>query len=408
MREFKGRSILEFPSSYVVIDVETTGLDPVRDSLIEVAALKIQDFQIVDSYSSLINPGIPISSFTTNLTGISNEQLSTAPEPVEVLDALKGFIGTDVVVGHNVNFDINFLYDNFEKYLHTHFSNNYLDTLRFSRKFFKLAPSHKLPTLAEYLQINVDVSHRALEDCYTTNQLYMKLLEASTKPSDQEQLLLDSMHYDNTNPFYGKQIVVKGLPQYYTFGFMKAAASKCNAKLSDIFYKSCDYIVFSKFTYKKYKYGERSLKFEKADRLVEEGSLTILSEDEWCQMMGLPIPSMPQKVKEKTNLDPKKIVTENTEFDETHPLYNKLCVFTGTLEKMVRKDAMQIVVDLGGQVGNSVTKNTNYLILGNNDYCPLIKDGKSSKQKKAESLKLAGNDIEIISEDVFYDMISEN
>ena len=78
-----------------------------------------------------------------------------------------------------------------------------------------------------------------------------------------------------------------------------------------------------------------------------------------------------------------------------------------TLEKMARKDAMQIVVDLGGLVGNSVTKKTNYLILGNNDYCSSIKGGKSSKQKKAESLKLAGNDIEIISENVFYDMISE-
>ena len=86
----------------------------------------------------------------------------------------------------------------------------------------------------------------------------------------------------------------------------------------------------------------------------------------------------------------------------------KLCVFTGTLERMLRKDAMQAVVDLGGQVGNSVTKKTNYLILGNNDYCPLITEGKSSKQKKAESLKLAGNDIEIISEDVFYDMIFDN
>ena len=115
MREFKGSSILEFPSSYVVIDVETTGLDPVRDSLIEVAALKIQDFQMVDSYSSLINPGILISSFITELTGISNEQLSAAPEPVEVLDALKRFIGTDVVVEHNVNFDINFIYDKCEK-----------------------------------------------------------------------------------------------------------------------------------------------------------------------------------------------------------------------------------------------------------------------------------------------------
>ena len=91
--------------------------------------------------------------------------------------------------------------------------------------------------------------------------------------------------------------------------------------------------------------------------------------------------------------------------DNTHPLYNKVCVFTGTLEKYSRQEAAQIVVNLGGSCGNSVTKKTNYLILGNNDYCSMIKDGKSSKQKKAEEYKLKGQDIEIIPESVFYDMI---
>lgn len=72
---------------------------------------------------------------------------------------------------------------------------------------------------------------------------------------------------------------------------------------------------------------------------------------------------------------------------------------------MARKDAMQVVVDLGGINGDSVTAKTNFLILGNNDYCSLIKDGKSNKQKKAEELRLKGVDIEIITENVFYDMI---
>lgn len=74
---------------------------------------------------------------------------------------------------------------------------------------------------------------------------------------------------------------------------------------------------------------------------------------------------------------------------------------------MNRKQAMQIVADYGGINGNNVTKKTNYLVLGNNDYCPLIKDpdGKSSKQLKAEQLKEKGQDIEIISENVFYDML---
>ncbi|MBQ3591050.1 MAG: hypothetical protein II979_03845, partial [Clostridia bacterium] len=90
-----------------------------------------------------------------------------------------------------------------------------------------------------------------------------------------------------------------------------------------------------------------------------------------------------------------------------NPLYGKVCVFTGTLERMQRKDAMQLVVNLGGSCGDSVTAKTNFLILGNNDYCTTIKDGKSTKQKKAEALILKGNDLQILSETAFYDMISE-
>ena len=101
------------------------------------------------------------------------------------------------------------------------------------------------------------------------------------------------------------------------------------------------------------------------------------------------------------------ISTQNTAFDVTHPLFGMTCVFTGTLEKMTRREAMQAVVDVGGAVGDNVTKDTNYLVLGNNDYCTTIKDGKSTKQKKAESLMLKGNDIAIIPENVFYEMLEK-
>ena len=72
---------------------------------------------------------------------------------------------------------------------------------------------------------------------------------------------------------------------------------------------------------------------------------------------------------------------------------------------MSRKEAMQLVADVGGICQNGVTKTTNYLILGDLDYCNAIKDGKSSKQKKAENLKLKGQDIEILSESVFHEML---
>lgn len=99
------------------------------------------------------------------------------------------------------------------------------------------------------------------------------------------------------------------------------------------------------------------------------------------------------------------ISSQTTAFDVTHPLFGMTCVFTGTLEKMTRREAMQAVVDVGGSVGDNVTKDTNFLILGNNDYCKTIKDGKSTKQKKAEALMLKGNDIAIIPENVFYEML---
>jgi len=69
---------------------------------------------------------------------------------------------------------------------------------------------------------------------------------------------------------------------------------------------------------------------------------------------------------------------------------------------------MQLVADFGGINEDTVTKQTNFLVLGNNDYCSTIKDGKSTKQKKAEAYKLKGSDIEIISENVFYDMINNS
>ncbi len=104
-------------------------------------------------------------------------------------------------------------------------------------------------------------------------------------------------------------------------------------------------------------------------------------------------------------IDISSIVPTEFEIYEDGFFYGKHVVFTGKLEKMLRKDAMQIVVNLGGILDNSVTKETNYLILGDNDYNAILKGEKSSKHKKAEELKLKGQDIEILDENTFYDLL---
>ena len=108
----KGKLTREWLDNYVVIDIETTGLTPLYDEIIEFAAIKIENDSIVDSYSTLIKPSQPISSFITSLTGITNELVENAPKIENVIDNIISFIADKTIVGHNVSFDINFLYDN--------------------------------------------------------------------------------------------------------------------------------------------------------------------------------------------------------------------------------------------------------------------------------------------------------
>lgn len=93
-------------------------------------------------------------------------------------------------------------------------------------------------------------------------------------------------------------------------------------------------------------------------------------------------------------------------FDTSHPLYGQVIVFTGKLDCLLRKDAMQAVVDVGGVCGDRVTKETNILVLGDLSYSASIKGGKSSKQLKAEKLILDGADLQIIPESTFLDMLA--
>ncbi len=106
-------------------------------------------------------------------------------------------------------------------------------------------------------------------------------------------------------------------------------------------------------------------------------------------------------------IDLNSTVSQNDNIDETHPLYGMNCAFTGTLEKMKRAEAMQLVVNVGGKPQKDLTKTTNFLVVGNFDYNSKLKGEKSEKLIRAEKMKLQGMDIQIIPENTFYDMIEQ-
>lgn len=167
----KGISLVDNVQDYCVIDIETTGLSPVSSSIIEISALKIRNRQIHDKFTSLINPHKKLNYFISNLTGIKDSMLKSAPDIDEVLPSFIQFIGDDIIIGHNVNFDINFIYDNLMRGFNLKFQNAFIDTMRLSRLYCPLN-SHKLENIAKYYGINTKGHHRALQDCEITYQVY--------------------------------------------------------------------------------------------------------------------------------------------------------------------------------------------------------------------------------------------
>lgn len=296
----KGKSLIELPDSYTLIDIETTGLSSMYDEIIELSAIKVRENKIVNTFSSLIKPKYRIDGFITELTGITNEMVQNAPRIKSIIQDYINFISDDIVIGYNINFDINFIYDNYLECKKLEFNNNFIDLMRICRKLC-LLQNHKLKTVAEYYNISTDGHHRGLTDCNITFEIY-------------------------------------------------------NAVKNEI---------LSKYTC--------ANEFYKNNWLTEKKA--------------------------------KDIITSNKDFDTSHIFYNKVCAFTGTLSKLPRKDAMQKVVDIGGICGDNLTKETNFLIVGEQDYSRTVQNGKSRKILKAEEYILKGFDIKIIPEYLFYELI---
>ncbi|MGI5919735.1 MAG: PolC-type DNA polymerase III, partial [Christensenellales bacterium] len=172
MREHKGKSLVDYINDYTVIDIETTGLSPVYDEIIELAAIRVRDGIIADTFSALVRPICQLDSFIVQLTGITNDMLKTAPRIHKVLLKYIEFLGDDILVGHNIHFDINFIYDNCISELGQPLPNDFIDILRVSRILLKSLENHKLNTIAQELSIDCSQAHRALGDCIITYKCY--------------------------------------------------------------------------------------------------------------------------------------------------------------------------------------------------------------------------------------------
>lgn len=159
-----------------MIDIETTGLSKSYHQITEIAAAKIRNNKIIDSYETLVNPQVRIPSFITHLTGINNEMVKDAPKIKEVLPNFKDFLGEDVFVAHNATFDYGFLDHNLRYHHGINLTNQRLCTRKLANRLFPELSRKRLQDLCQHLHIQNQQAHRAMGDVKATSAVFSEML----------------------------------------------------------------------------------------------------------------------------------------------------------------------------------------------------------------------------------------
>ncbi|HLR63865.1 MAG TPA: PolC-type DNA polymerase III [Pseudogracilibacillus sp.] len=163
--------------TYVVFDVETTGLSPVYDTIIELAGVKMYQGEIIDRFERFANPHQALSDTIIRITGITDDMLVDAPEVGDVLEEFHEWVGDSVLVAHNATFDIGFLNQGYEKIDYPKVANSVIDTLELARFVFPQMGNHRLNTLCKHLNVELVQHHRAVYDAEATSYMFWKLIE---------------------------------------------------------------------------------------------------------------------------------------------------------------------------------------------------------------------------------------
>jgi len=174
-----------YPETYVVFDLETTGLDPISDEIIEVGAIKVDSEGQISTFSALALTDAPLLQSVIALTSIDDDLIKAHGQPLgDILPKFLAFVGDLPLLAHNMSFDKRFLDNACAKHGFALISNRCIDTLSLSRRIIKGLASYKMEHLASHLELPAAHEaepelqpHRSLGDCYMAHHLYQKLLK---------------------------------------------------------------------------------------------------------------------------------------------------------------------------------------------------------------------------------------
>lgn len=174
--ENTGKRLAQYVPDYVVFDLETTGISVNDDAIIEISAVRAEGGNVVDTFSTLVNPDRRIPYGATAVNGITNEMVAEAPDIRKALGIFLEFIGDSVLVGHNIqSFDLKFVSYATGELFDYALKNDYIDTLYMARSCLPQLKHHKLTDIASHFRIDTDGAHRALADCLMNQKCFEEM-----------------------------------------------------------------------------------------------------------------------------------------------------------------------------------------------------------------------------------------
>lgn len=240
----KGERITSMPDTYVIFDLETTDLNIYTAEVIQIAAIRIANGEIVDSFSTFVKPENPIPEHISKLTGITDLDVCMSPDIKTVLPQFLEYVGTDCLVGYNIHtYDTNILFDLTKSLLGIDFKNNYFDLLYYFKE--KISSSeisdYKLTTISNYFGLDTTSAHNALTDCHLCFDCYNAInSNVEVSDSDNEFVKIENVNriktsfdkklFDKLNEY----ILSKKLPDNALYIY-----SNCNAKGKEISKSVC-------------------------------------------------------------------------------------------------------------------------------------------------------------------------
>ena len=206
-------------TKFAIVDIETTGGIARRDKITEIGIIVFQNGEVLDKFTTLIDPERSIPVEITRITGITNEMVASAPKFYEVAKEIIIRLQDCVFVAHNVHFDYNFIREEFSQ-LGYHFNSKKLCTLQLSRRQFKGLRSYSLGSLIQHFDIVVNARHRAMDDCLATLELFKKILHEQSAESLNHKTWLPNVLKETKFPPSISLDAIENLPEETGVYFM--------------------------------------------------------------------------------------------------------------------------------------------------------------------------------------------